>query len=204
MIAQLHGILLEATLSVAVLDVSGIGFEVGISGMTAASLPPLGEEVRLYTRMRIGNDAVALFGFATVEERTMFDRLIAVSSVGPRLALAVLSKYSVSQIYSIVMAETCGHVCGAWRGEKRRERLILELKGTLAKTTASLRPMCPPQVSSRSAALPRHRLTTRAPRLPPFPWASARRRPTLPSAVMMGMRVEDLLAAALKRLGMDA
>ena len=179
MIAQLHGILLEATLSVAVLDVSGIGFEVGISGMTAASLPPLGEEVRLYTRMRIGNDAVALFGFATVEERTMFDRLVAVSSVGPRLALAVLSKYSVSQIYSIVMAEdTTGMSAVPGVGKKTAQRLILELK-----TMASLRPMYPPRASSRSAAPPRRRLTTRAPRS--FPWASARRRPTLPSTGMM-------------------
>uniref|UniRef100_UPI002805FE8D OB-fold domain-containing protein n=1 Tax=uncultured Enorma sp. TaxID=1714346 RepID=UPI002805FE8D len=75
MIAQLRGTLVEATPSVAVLDVSGIGFELGISGMTAAALPQLGEEVRLFTRMRVGNDAAALFGFATAEERTMFDRL---------------------------------------------------------------------------------------------------------------------------------
>lgn len=184
MIAQLHGILLEATLSVAVLDVSGIGFEVGISGMTAASLPPLGEEVRLYTRMRIGNDAVALFGFATVEERTMFDRLVAVSSVGPRLALAVLSKYSVSQIYSIVMAEdTTGMSAVPGVGKKTAQRLILELKGTLAKDHGLAAADVPAAASSRSAALPRRRLTTRAPRS--FPWASARRRPTLPSTGMM-------------------
>ena len=133
MIAQLRGTLVEATPSVAVLDVSGIGFELGISGMTAAALPQLGEEVRLFTRMRVGNDAVALFGFATAEERTMFDRLIGVSSVGPRLALAVLSKYSVSQIFSIVMAEDlAGMSAVSGVGKKTAQRLILELKGSLA------------------------------------------------------------------------
>ncbi len=204
MIAQLHGILLEATLSVAVLDVSGIGFEVGISGMTAASLPPLGEEVRLYTRMRIGNDAVALFGFATVEERTMFDRLVAVSSVGPRLALRYCPVFRSRRSTPSSWPKTpqaCLR-CLAWE-RKTAQRLILELKGTLAKDHGLARQMYPPRASSRSAALPRRRLTTRAPRS--FPWASARRRPILPSTGMMrACGWKTCSAAALKRLGMDA
>ena len=198
MIAQLHGILLEATLSVAVLDVSGIGFEVGISGMTAASLPPLGEEVRLYTRMRIGNDAVALFGFATVEERTMFDRLVAVSSVGPRLALAVLSKYSVSQIYSIVMAEdTTGMSAVPGVGKKTAQRLILELKGTLAKDRSLAAGQLP---LSRAASSPLD--DARAALL--SMGFSPQETDLALDGYDEGMRVEDLLAAALKRLGMDA
>ena len=203
MIAQLHGILLEATLSVAVLDVSGIGFEVGISGMTAASLPPLGEEVRLYTRMRIGN-AVALFGFATVEERTMFDRLVAVSSVGPRLALAVLSKYSVSQIYSIVMAEdTTGMSAVPGVGKKTAQRLILELKGTLAKDhglAAADVPAAGQLPLSRAASSPLD--DARAALL--SMGFSPQETDLALDGYDEGMRVEDLLAAALKRLGMDA
>lgn len=204
MIAQLHGILLEATLSVAVLDVSGIGFEVGISGMTAASLSPLGEEVRLYTRMRIGNDAVALFGFATVEERTMFDRLVAVSSVGPRLALAVLSKYSVSQIYSIVMAEdTTGMSAVPGVGKKTAQRLILELKGTLAKDhglAAAAVPAAGQLPLSRAASSPLD--DARAALL--SMGFSPQETDLALDGYDEGMQVEDLLAAALKRLGMDA
>ena len=64
MISQLRGILLEATMSQAVIDVGGVGYEVGISGTTAAALPQAGDEVRLYTRMRVSSDAVALFGFS--------------------------------------------------------------------------------------------------------------------------------------------
>ena len=73
MISQLHGTLVEATMSSAVVDVSGVGFELGISGSTAASLPTPGGEVRLYTRMQVREDAMTLFGFASKDERTMFD-----------------------------------------------------------------------------------------------------------------------------------
>ena len=76
-----------------------------ISGSTAATLPAPGGEVRLYTRMQVREDAMTLFGFASKDERTMFDRLVSVSGVGPRLALAVLSTYTVGQLYSLVMAE---------------------------------------------------------------------------------------------------
>ena len=105
MISQLHGTLVEATMSSAVVDVSGVGFELGISGSTAATLPTPGGEVRLYTRMQVREDAMTLFGFSSKDERTMFDRLVSVSGVGPRLALAVLSTYTVGQLYSLVMAE---------------------------------------------------------------------------------------------------
>ena len=79
MISQLHGTLVEATMSSAVVDVSGVGFELGISGSTAATLPAPGGEVRLYTRMQVREDAMTLFGFASKDERTMFDRLVSVS-----------------------------------------------------------------------------------------------------------------------------
>ena len=76
MISQLHGTLVESTMSSAVVDVSGVGFELGISGSTAATLPTPGGEVRLYTRMQVREDAMTLFGFSSKDERTMFDRLV--------------------------------------------------------------------------------------------------------------------------------
>ena len=80
MISQLHGTLVEATMSSAVVDVSGVGFELGIS----AALRPRcrrRREVRLYTRMQVREDAMTLFGFSSKDERTMFDRLVSVSGV---------------------------------------------------------------------------------------------------------------------------
>lgn len=205
MIAQLRGTLVEATPSVAVLDVSGIGFEVGISGMTAASLPPLGEEVRLFTRMRVGNDAVALFGFATPEERTMFDRLVAVSGVGPRLALAVLSKYTVSQVYAIVMAEDlAGMSAVSGVGKKTAQRLVLELKGSLANDR-ELAGAPAPAVGripvARAATSP---LEDARAALLSMGFTPQETELALDGYDDDGMRVEDLLAAALRRLGMDA
>lgn len=205
MIAQLRGTLVEATPSVAVLDVSGIGFEMGISGMTAASLPPLGEEVRLFTRMRVGNDAVALFGFATPEERTMFDRLVAVSGVGPRLALAVLSKYTVSQVYAIVMAEDlAGMSAVSGVGKKTAQRLVLELKGSLANDR-ELAGAPAPAVGripvARAATSP---LEDARAALLSMGFTPQETELALDGYDDDGMRVEDLLAAALKRLGMDA
>ena len=57
---------------------SGVGFELGISGSTATTLPTPGGEVRLYTRMQVREDAMTLFGFSSKDERTMFDRLVSV------------------------------------------------------------------------------------------------------------------------------
>ncbi len=205
MIATLHGTLLEATPSMAVVDVSGVGFELGISGTTAAALPPLGGEVSLYTRFRMANDVMALYGFMTRDERTMFDRLIAVSSVGPRVALSVLSKFSVSQLYSVVMAEdvtSMSSVPGV--GKKTAQRLILELKSALAKD---------PGLSMAGAPAP-GQLTLDAAGATPVDDARAALlsmgfTPQETDLALDGydgrdMRVEDLLAAALKRLGMDA
>ena len=205
MIAQLRGTLVEATPSVAVLDVSGIGFEMGISGMTAASLPPLGEEARLFTRMRVGSDAVALFGFATPEERTMFDRLVAVSGVGPRLALAVLSKYTVSQVYAIVMAEDlAGMSAVSGVGKKTAQRLVLELKGSLANAR-ELAGAPAPEVGripvARAATSP---LEDARAALLSMGFTPQETELALDGYDDDGMRVEDLLAAALRRLGMDA
>lgn len=135
MIVQLTGTLVEATPSQAVLDVGGVGYLLGISGLTAAGLPPAGTpDVCLQTRMVVREDAVTLFGFATREERALFDRLVSISSVGPKLALSVLSTYSPSQLYDVVMAEDTGlmtRVPGV--GKKVASRLILELKGSFQK-----------------------------------------------------------------------
>ncbi len=147
---------------------------------------------------------MTLFGFATKEERTMFDRLVSITGVGPRLALAVLSKYSVSQLYSIVMAEdekSMSSVSGV--GKKTAQRLILELKSVFAKDKGF--------VPSDAASLPLGAVA--APSDTSLDDARAALlsmgfSPQEAELALEGfdgsMRVEDLLAGALKRLGMDA
>ncbi len=206
MISQLHGIVLEASPSQVVIDVSGIGFELGISGITAAQLPALGDEVRLYTRMQVREDACTLFGFTTAEERTMFDRLVAVSGVGPRLALAVLSTFTTSQLYSIVMAEddkNMATVPGV--GKKTAKRLILELKSVFAKDKGFVPvdigavPVAAAASARSSSALDECREA-----LLSMGFSPQEAELALDGYDGRDMRVEELLSSALKRLGMDA
>ena len=205
MIASVRGTLLEATPSLAVIEASGVGFEMGISATTAAALPPVGSEAYLLTRFRMANDAVTLYGFATPEERTMFDRLVAVSSVGPRLALAVLSKFTCGQLYTVVMAEdakSMATVPGV--GKKTAQRLILELKSTLAKDRGLSAVDVPasgqlPLGSAVSSPLDDARAALLSMGFSPQETDLA-----LDGYDGRDMRVEDLLAAALRRLGMDA
>ncbi len=206
MIAQLSGTLLEATPTQAVVDAGGVGFELGISGTTAAALPAPGGAVSLYTRFRLANDAMALYGFATREERTMFDRLIAVSSVGPRMALSVLSRFTVGELYAVVMAEDAkamATVPGV--GKKTAQRLILELKGTLAKD-ASLAGAAVPVAGQLplSAAAGADVLGDARAALLSMGFSPQEAELALDGYDGQSMRVEELLGAALKRLGMEA
>lgn len=206
MISQLHGIVLEASPSQVVIDVSGIGFELGISGITAAQLPALGDEVRLYTRMQVREDACTLFGFTTAEERTMFDRLVAVSGVGPRLALAVLSTFTTSQLYSIVMAEDDKNMAAVpGVGKKTAKRLILELKSVFAKDKGFVPvdigavPVAAAASARSSSALDECREA-----LLSMGFSPQEAELALDGYDGRDMRVEELLSSALKRLGMDA
>lgn len=203
MITLLTGTLVSATPSVAVLDVGGVGFELGISATTAAALPCPGESCRLHCRLQVREDALALFGFSSATERAMFDRLVAVSGVGPRLALAVLSTYSVDQLYAVVCAEddkAMSKVPGV--GKKTAQRLILELKGVFAKDrelSGISVPAAPAQIAPAApAALDDVRAALLA-----MGFSPQEAELSLEGADAQG-RVEDLLAAALRRLGADA
>lgn len=207
MISQLSGVLVEAVPSAIVIDVHGVGFELGISGTTAASLPPVGEEVRVYTRMVVREDSCTLFGFASKDERTMFDRLVSVSGVGAKLALAILSTFSVGQLYTVVMVEDAkamATVSGV--GKKTAQRLILELKSVFAKDKSLVAAEVP------NVALPLDVAASQASSAIDDATAALLSMGFTPAEVTLalegydgaGMRVEDLLGAALRRLGMDA
>ena len=135
----------------------------------------------------------------------MFDRLIAVSSVGPRMALSVLSKFSVSQLYTVVMAEdakSMAKVPGV--GKKTAQRLILELKGTLAKDRSLAGATVPlpgqlPLVPASASAVEDARAALLSMGFTPQEAELA-----LDGYDDKDMRVEELLGAALKRLGMEA
>ena len=130
MIYRLRGTLVEKDTEGVVLDVGGVGYRASASLTTLRALPSLGEECVIHTRMVVREDAMLLFGFATKEERAAFDSLTAVSKVGPKLALAVLSSMSPPEIAeAVARGDVLKFAAVPGLGRKSAERLVLELKG---------------------------------------------------------------------------
>ena len=130
MISRLRGQLVEKDADGVVLDVGGVGYRVSTPAGTMNDLPPAGEECVLHTRMVVREDAMLLFGFATRDERAVFDALTAVSKVGPKLANAVLSTLSPKEISEAVARGDVVKISSVpGLGKKTAERLVLELKG---------------------------------------------------------------------------
>jgi holliday junction DNA helicase RuvA len=130
MIHRLRGILVEKDTEGVVLDVGGVGYRASASLATLRALPSLGEECVIHTRMVVREDAMLLFGFASREERMAFDALTAVSKVGPKLALAVLSSMTPPEIVeAVARGDVLKLASVPGLGRKTAERLVLELKG---------------------------------------------------------------------------
>lgn len=136
MIVQLSGTLVELTSSHVIIDVAGVGYELGISASCAAHLPAeKGSPLVLLTRMIVKENALELYGFADAYERLMFDTIISISGVGPKLALAILSLYTPSQLLTIAQTQdvaAMSQVSGV--GKKKAQRLLLELADMCART----------------------------------------------------------------------
>lgn len=143
MIAHVQGLLVVKTVERAVLDVHGVGYQVAIPLSTYYALPELQERVTLLTTMYVREDTLRLYGFATADEQTIFELLIGVSSVGPRLALNMLSNLSAADLRdAIAQAETRRLQAIPGVGRKTAERVILELqdKMTALALTAAGQP----------------------------------------------------------------
>lgn len=135
MIVHLTGTLCELTASQAVLDVAGVGYELGISAVTASSLPPVGTPaVTLLCRLVVREDAMLLYGFSSREERELFDKLTNISGVGPKLALSILSTFTPTELAAVVIANDeseMTRVPGV--GKKGAKKLLVELESVFAK-----------------------------------------------------------------------
>ena len=139
MIAFVEGTLAGRTLSSAFVNVGGIGFEVGMSTSSLASLPETGQRVLLYTYLQVRDDGMSLFGFRSLEEKALFEKLITVSGVGPKVALAALSSYDADKLASLISAQDVSaiqRIPGI--GKKTASRIILELKGSFDQGISSL------------------------------------------------------------------
>ena len=132
MIAFLRGKLLEKHPNQVIVDTGGVGYDVTIPVSTFSALPDAGVEVSLRIHTHVREDALSLFGFATTEEKALFEKLTSVSGIGPKLAITVLSGLATSGLIDAIRG---GHVEQLVRipgvGKKTAERMVLELKDKL-------------------------------------------------------------------------
>ena len=110
-------------------DVNGVGYELNVSGNTLIALQDKKEKTIVYTYMAVREDAITLYGFATIEEKEAFLLLTSISGVGAKMALAVLSGLTVEQFRRVIMSGSVRELCSVkGLGKKTAERIILELK----------------------------------------------------------------------------
>lgn len=129
MIAFLKGTLVATTLDSVVIDIHGVGYQVLMSGRSLSRLGATGETVQVLTHLQVRDDALVLYGFLNQEEKDLFMRLTSVSSVGPKVALAVLSTFDPSDAIAAIVSQDLAaiqRVPGV--GKKMASRIVLELK----------------------------------------------------------------------------
>jgi len=119
----------------AVIDVGGIGYGLAISLQTFDQLPSVEEDVRLFTHLHVREDRMELFGFISVEEREVFELLIAVSGIGPNSALTILSGMTLRDLQDAILQERVNELTQIKGiGRKTAERLVLDLRDKVQLT----------------------------------------------------------------------
>lgn len=138
MISYLKGTLAGSDALSAVVEVNGIGFQVGMSTKSLAKLPQAGKPVRIYTVLQVREDDMSLYGFASQEERETFTQLVNVSGIGPKVALAILSTFTPTELADAILNEDVTSITRIpGIGKKSASRIVLELKGSLEKGIAA-------------------------------------------------------------------
>ena len=136
MIASLRGTLLAADTASAVIECGGVGLKCSVSLNTLRRLPPVGKPCFLFTHMSVREDAIDLFGFADEAELELFRLITAVSGVGPKLALSVLSAFEPDRLsLFIASGDAKSLTAAAGVGIKLAQRIVLELKDKIGGVT---------------------------------------------------------------------
>ncbi|HZT28268.1 MAG TPA: Holliday junction branch migration protein RuvA [Bryobacteraceae bacterium] len=132
MIALLDGVLVEKHPNQAIVNVAGVGYDVTIPVSTYSKLPETGSAVRLRVYTHVREDTLALYGFLSPDERALFEKLISVSGIGPKMAVAVLSGIDAADLILVIRrgeVERLVRIPGV--GKKTAERMVLELRDKL-------------------------------------------------------------------------
>lgn len=133
MYAYIKGILAEITEDAIIVENQGIGYEIAVPGQVFDYLPSVGEEVKIYTYHYVREDAILLYGFLTKEDVRIFKKLIGVSGIGPKGALAILSVLSTDDLRFAILGDDAKAIAKApGVGAKTAQRVIIELKDKLS------------------------------------------------------------------------
>ncbi len=132
MIAHLRGQLLSSHPNQVVIECAGVGYDIAISVATYSALPAVGKEAKLHIYTKVAEDQLALYGFADPQEKSLFEKLLLISGIGPRLAITVLSGVAADRLVTAIRSgdhATLVKIPGI--GKKTAERIVLELKDKL-------------------------------------------------------------------------
>lgn len=193
MIAQLRGLVEHVGLDHVILMVGGIGWSVHVTPAAAQSMSK-GSEVAVHTAMIVREDSMTLYGFVSFDEREVFERLLGVSGIGPRTALAALSVLSPDDLRRAVRdsdVATLQRIPGV--GKKSAQRMVLEIGDKLG-IPAHIDPLSAPAAQDEAAAEVKSALIQ-------LGWNEAVAAKALESLAGQGLGPSDLLRAALLKLG---
>ncbi|MFZ5975916.1 MAG: Holliday junction branch migration protein RuvA [Bacillota bacterium] len=190
-----EGIVASKSPELLVINVSGVGYALFVSQKTLESCPHAGERVKILAHLLVREDAMTLYGFSSVEEREMFKKLIAVTRVGPKLALSILSILSPTDLAIAVMTGDMAaltQVPGI--GKKAAERIVLELKEKVAESMNTAVTVEGQAGAGDAAAEAIHALVS-------LGYSSAEAARAVTQAGPESMDVEKIVLTALKKLG---
>lgn len=132
MIAHLRGKLLAKHPNQAIVEAGGIGYDVSISIPTFSELPAVGSEVALHVHTHVREDQIALYGFRHSAEKQLFEKLITVSGIGPKLAITILSGMPAGEMVAAIRGNDIARLIKVpGVGKKTAERMVLELRDKL-------------------------------------------------------------------------
>ena len=144
MIAHLRGKLLAKHPNQAVVETVGVGYDVTISVPTFSDLPALGSEVALHIHTHVREDQIALYGFLRPSEKLLFEKLITVSGIGPKLAITILSGMAADEMVGAIRGNDIARLTRIpGIGKKTAERMVLELRDKLPEVSPTASPAIP-------------------------------------------------------------
>jgi Holliday junction DNA helicase RuvA len=152
MIGRLRGIVAEKHAEGLLLDVAGVGYEMAVPPRALVELPGLGDEAVVHTHLHVREDAMALFGFSSEDQRDLFRLLLGISGVGPKVALAILGTMTPDDLRRAVLTDDAAALTAVpGIGKRSAQKLLLELRPKLELPDTELTPSSSPLAEVRAA-----------------------------------------------------